>query len=94
MRRRPHVGFSRAMLSDQVAKLGVEPRAADRVGSGLPPPVELEALAVPGEDGGRLHDDEAGPPARPDGVDSQTQRTRSHRARAWSAQRTAGGSMS
>ena len=27
---------------------------------------ELEALAVPGEDGGGLHDDETGPPARPD----------------------------
>ena len=51
--------------SDQTANLGVEPRAADRVGPGLPPPVELEALAVPGQDGRGLNDDETGPPARP-----------------------------
>ena len=50
---------------DQVAKLGVECRAADRVGPGLPLPVEPEALAVPGEDGGRLHDEETGPPTGP-----------------------------
>ena len=51
---------------DQVAQLGVELRAADRVRPGLPSPVELEGLAVPGEDSGGLHDDETGPPARPD----------------------------
>ena len=51
---------------DEVAKLGVEPRAADRVRPGLPAPVELEALAVPGEDGGGLDDDETGAPARPE----------------------------
>jgi len=32
---------------------------------GLPAPVELEALAVPSEDGRGLGNDEAGPPARP-----------------------------
>jgi hypothetical protein len=52
--------------SDQVAQLGVERRATDAGGSGPPPPVELEALAVPGEDGGRLDDDKAGSPAGPD----------------------------
>jgi hypothetical protein len=51
---------------DQVAYLGVKLRAADRVRPRLPSPVEPEALAVPGEDGGRLHDDQAGLPARPD----------------------------
>jgi hypothetical protein len=30
--------------TDQMANLGVEPRTADRLGSGLPPPVELEAV--------------------------------------------------
>ena len=52
--------------SDQLANRGVEPRAPDRVALGLPPPVELEALAVPGKDGGGLNDDEVRPPARPD----------------------------
>ena len=66
MRRRPQVGFSRAIRRMRVAKLGVEPRAADRVRPGLPPPVELEASAVPGQNGGGLNDDEAGPPARPE----------------------------
>ena len=51
---------------DQTANLGVEPRPADRVGPGLPPPVELEALAVPRQNGRGLHDDETGPPTRPD----------------------------
>ena len=51
---------------DQAANLGGELRAPDRVRVGLPPPEQLEALAVPGENGGRLHDDEARPPARPD----------------------------
>jgi hypothetical protein len=51
--------------SDQVAQLGVESRAADRVGPGLPAPVEPEALAVPGQHRGRLHDEETGPPASP-----------------------------
>ena len=59
-------GIVPSHLADQVANLGVEARAADCPRPGLPLPVELEALAVPGEDGGRLHDDEAGPPARPD----------------------------
>jgi hypothetical protein len=36
-----------------------------RVGPGLPAPVEPEALAVPGQPRGRLHDDETGPPVRP-----------------------------
>jgi hypothetical protein len=52
--------------SDQVAQLGAEPRAPDPAPRGLPSPVELEALAVPGEDGRGLNDDETGPPARPD----------------------------
>jgi hypothetical protein len=49
-----------------VANLGVELRAADPAPLGLPSPVELEALAVPGEDGRGLDDDETGSPARPD----------------------------
>ena len=53
-------------LADQVANLGGELRAADQVGPGLPPPVEPEALAVPRQNGGGLHDDETGPPAVPD----------------------------
>ncbi len=52
--------------SDQVAKLGVELRAANRAPHGFPPPVELGALAVPGQDGSELHDDETGSPARRD----------------------------
>ena len=51
--------------SDQLAQRGIEPRAADRGGLRLPAPVELEALAVPGEHRGRLHDDETGSPVRP-----------------------------
>src|SRR4029453_6569027 len=51
---------------DQLAKRGVESRPADRLGSGLPPPVEPEALAVPRQNGRGLHDDETGPPTRPD----------------------------
>jgi hypothetical protein len=51
---------------DEIAKFGVEPRAADRVRPRLPPPVELEASAVPREHRRRLHDDETGSPARPD----------------------------
>src|SRR5262249_55203251 len=66
MRRRPQVGLSSRHPMDQLAQLGVELRAADPAPRGLPSPVELEALAVPGEDGGGLHDDETGPPARPD----------------------------
>ena len=50
---------------DQTANFKVEPRAADRVGPGLPPPVELEAFPVPGQNRSRLNDDETGPPARP-----------------------------
>jgi hypothetical protein len=51
--------------ADQVAHLGVELRAADPVRLGLPPPVEAEALAVPRQNGGGLHDDETGPQTRP-----------------------------
>jgi hypothetical protein len=52
---------------DEIAKFGVEPRAADRVRPRLPPPpVEREALAVPREHRRRLHDHETGSPARPD----------------------------
>ena len=50
----------------QVANFGVEFRTANPVRLGLPSPVELEALAVPGENRGGLNDDEAGPPTRPD----------------------------
>ena len=50
---------------DQVANLRVELRTADRARLGLPSPIELEALAVPGEDGRGLHDDEAGAPVGP-----------------------------
>src|SRR6516164_4283130 len=52
--------------SDEVAKLGGELRAADRVRPGLPPPAELETSAVPREHRRRLDDDETGSPARPD----------------------------
>jgi hypothetical protein len=58
-------GIVPSHLADQVANLGGELRAADCPRPGPPPPVEPEALAVPGEDGGRLHDDEAGAPAGP-----------------------------
>ena len=51
--------------ADQVAELGLELRTADRVRPGLPSPVELEALAVPGENRGGLNDDEARAPAGP-----------------------------
>jgi hypothetical protein len=67
--------------SDEVAKLGVELRAADRVRPALPPPVELEASAVchastvAGWTMTRLDRQ----PAQT--RHSQTQRTRSHRAR-------------
>jgi hypothetical protein len=47
---------------DQLAKLGVEPRAAARIWPGLPVPVALEASAVPGQHRGGLDDDETGPP--------------------------------
>jgi hypothetical protein len=50
---------------DQLAKLSIEPRAADRASLGLPSPVEPEALAVPGEDGAGLNDDETRAPTRP-----------------------------
>jgi hypothetical protein len=52
-------------LVDQVANLEVESRAADRAPLGLPSPIELEALTVPGEDGRRLDDDETRAPSRP-----------------------------
>src|SRR5262249_22474966 len=52
--------------SDQVAKLGVELRTADRVALGVPSPIELKALAVPGKDGGGPNDDETGAPPRPE----------------------------
>ena len=52
--------------ADQRADVAVDRRATRCTSSGLPAPVELEALAVPGEDGCRLDNDEAGPPARPE----------------------------
>ena len=48
------------------ADLGVKLRAADRVWPGLPRPVEPEALAVPRQNRGGLHDDETGPSTHPD----------------------------
>jgi hypothetical protein len=48
-----------------VANLGGELRAADQVWLGLPPPVEPEPSAVPGEDGGGLNDEEVVAPTRP-----------------------------
>ena len=50
---------------DQVANLGVKLRAAYPVRGGPPAPVELEALAVPGEDRRGLNDDEIEAPIRP-----------------------------
>jgi hypothetical protein len=44
----PPGGILPSHASDQVANLGVELGAADWVRPRLPPPVELEALAVPG----------------------------------------------
>ncbi len=52
--------------ADELAEFGVERRAADPVRPGLPPPVELETLAVPGQDRGGLDDGQAGPPTGPD----------------------------
>ena len=51
--------------ADQRAELKIDRRATRCAAPGLPAPVELEALAVPGEDGRGLNDDEGGPPARP-----------------------------
>jgi hypothetical protein len=50
---------------DQVANLGVKLRATHPVRGGPLAPIELEALAMPGEDGGGLHDDETRAPSRP-----------------------------
>ncbi len=50
---------------DQRADLDVDRRATGRSGAGLPTPIELESLTVPGEDGRGLDNDEAGSPARP-----------------------------
>jgi len=69
---------------DQVANLGVELRAADPAPRGLPSPIELEALAVPGEDGRGLNDDETGAPARPDLREPNPEDSVSPR-QAWSA---------
>jgi hypothetical protein len=58
-------GILPSHAADQVANLGVESWAANRARPGLSPPVELEALAMPGKDRGGLDDEEAGSPARP-----------------------------
>ena len=52
--------------ADELAEFGVERGAADPVRPGLPPPVELETLAVPGQDRGGLDDGQAGPPTGPE----------------------------
>src|SRR5262245_28054416 len=69
---------------DQLANLGGELRAADPAPRGLPSPVELEALAVPGQDGRGLNDDETGAPARPDLREPNPEDSVSPR-QAWSA---------
>src|SRR4029453_16446327 len=66
---------SRSHAPDESAKLGVEPRATDRVRSGLPPPVKLEASAVPRQNGGGPDDDEGGPPARPEAGQPDPEKT-------------------
>ena len=54
------------MRGDEAADLGVKLWAADRgVGLDFQPPVEPEALAVPGQNSGGLHDDETGPANSP-----------------------------
>jgi hypothetical protein len=61
----PPGGILTSHASDQVANLGVEFWAADRVRPRLSPLVELEAPAVPGKDRGGPDDEEAESPARP-----------------------------
>jgi hypothetical protein len=61
----PPGGILPSHASDQAADLGVELGSADHVRPRLPPPVQLEALAVPGKDRGGLDDEEGGSPARP-----------------------------
>jgi hypothetical protein len=51
--------------SNEVADLGVEPRPPPRVRYGPPAPVELEALAMPGEDRRGSDDEEMEAPPRP-----------------------------
>lgn len=51
--------------TDQFANLAVHLRAAG-LPAGLPAPVQLEALPVPLDHGGRLHDDQGRPPVRPE----------------------------
>jgi rhomboid protease GluP len=51
--------------SDEAADLGVESRPAQPVPGGAPAPVELEALAVPAENGRGLNDEEIAAPTRP-----------------------------
>ena len=62
----PPGGILASHAPDESAKLGVEPRATDRVRPGLPPPVKLDASAVPRQNGGGPDDDEGGPPACPE----------------------------
>src|SRR5207247_10804956 len=51
--------------ADERAELKIERRATRGAAPGLPAPVELKTLAVPGEDGRGLDNNEAGLPARP-----------------------------
>ena len=51
--------------SDEAADLDVEPRPPHPVRGGTPAPVKPEALAVPGEDGRRLDNDETRAPTCP-----------------------------
>jgi hypothetical protein len=76
----PPGGILASHAPDELAKLGVEPGAADRVRPGLPPPVELEASAVPRSHGaGRTMTRVVRQPAQR--RDSQTQTMRSQRDR-------------
>jgi hypothetical protein len=54
-----------AHAPDELTNLGVDSRAPN-VATRLPPPIELEALAVPADHGFRFHDHEAGAPVRPE----------------------------
>src|SRR5262249_47023471 len=51
---------------DQLADRGINLRATHPVRGGPPAPVELKALAAPGDDGRGPNDDETGAPPRPE----------------------------
>jgi len=60
----PHIQFCH--LSYQPSNLGGDSRTARISFSALPSPEEFEALAMPGQNGGWLHDSQTLPPAIPE----------------------------